>query len=45
MYNNPNDVNYDGNCIIYSKSLTQGKAQKWNNKFLNLKQIIEEQGK
>lgn len=44
MYNNPDDVNYDGNCIIYSKSLTQEKAQKWNNKFLNLKQIIEEQG-
>ena len=44
MYHNHNDVNYDGNCIIYSKSLTQEKVQKWDDKFLNLKQIIEEQG-
>lgn len=28
IYNNPDDVNYDGNCIIYSKSLTQKKSTK-----------------
>lgn len=45
MYQNPEDINYNGNCIIYSKSLTQEQVTKWDNKFLNLKLIIEEQEK
>lgn len=45
MYHNPEDINYNGNCIIYSKSLTQEQVTKWNNKFLNLKLIIAEQEK
>lgn len=44
MYNNKDDVNYNGNCIIYSKSLTAEPVTKWNDKFLNLRLIIEEQG-
>lgn len=45
MYQNPEDINYNGNCIIYSKSLTQEQVTKWDNKFLNLKLIVEEQEK
>lgn len=39
-YNNKNDLNYNGNCVIYSKSLTNEKTSYWNNKFLNLREII-----
>lgn len=42
-YNNKNDFNYDDTCLIYTKVLTNDKIKKWNNKFLNLKQIIEAQ--
>ncbi len=40
VYNNKDDLNYNGNCVIYSKSLTDEIASYWNNRFLNLKQII-----
>lgn len=42
-YDNDNDINYDGTCLIYSKSLDKSKAKYWNNKFLNLKGIVAEQ--
>jgi len=41
-YNNPNDVNYDNTCLIYSKSLYDDiEVSKWDNKFLNLKESDE----
>lgn len=42
-YNNPNDYNYDGNCLIYSYSLCSEKVSLWNNKFLNLKEDIQDE--
>ena len=42
-YNNPNDFNYDNTCLIYSKSLTDEKLKLWNNKFLNLNEIIKKE--
>lgn len=41
-YNNPEDINYDNTCIIYTKSLFNDKPVLWDNKFINLKNIIEE---
>lgn len=37
-YNNLNDYNYDGNCLVYSYSLCNEKVSLWNNRFLNLKE-------
>ena len=42
-YNNEDDCTYDGTCLIYTKSLFDDKPEKWNNRFLNIKGIIEEQ--
>lgn len=42
-YNNPNDVNYDNTCVIFSKSLFETPVTYWDNKFLNLKEIIAAQ--
>lgn len=42
-YNNPNDYNYDGNCLIYSYSLCDEKVSLWNDKFLNLKEDIQDE--
>lgn len=42
-YNNDEDINYDGTCVIYSKSIDNCKVEYWNNKFLNLKEIVDEQ--
>lgn len=42
-YNNPNDYNYNGNCLIYSYSLCDEKVSLWNNKFLNLKEDIQDE--
>lgn len=39
-YNNKEDDNYNNTCLIYSKALCNNKVKYWNNKFLNLKQII-----
>lgn len=36
-YNNLNDYNYNGNCLVYSYSLYNEKVSLWNNRFLNLK--------
>ena len=44
-YNNPDDINYDGTCLIYTKSLDDEKPTYWNDKFLNLKTIVEEEEK
>lgn len=44
-YNNPDDDNYDGTCLIFSKSLTDQPVPYWNNKFINLKGIISDQEK
>ncbi len=44
-YNNPNDYNYDGNCLIYSYSLCAEKVSLWNNKFLNLREYIQDEKK
>ena len=40
-YNNPLDFNYDNTCVIYSKSLVNGNVKRWNNKFLNLNEIVK----
>lgn len=42
-YNNPDDVNYDNNCIIFSKALSENPITYWNNRFMNLKEIIAQQ--
>jgi len=44
-YNNKNDINYNNSCLIYSKALNNDKIEKWNNRFLNLKEIIAEEEK
>lgn len=42
-YNNENDYNYNGNCLIYSYSLINEEVKPWNNRFMNLKEDIEEE--
>ncbi len=42
-YRNKKDVNYDNTCVIYSKSLFDFPVTYWDNKFLNLKNIISMQ--
>lgn len=42
-YNHPDDLNYNNTCIIYTKLLSGEKIENWNNRFLNLIEIIEEQ--
>lgn len=44
-YNNKEDINYDNTCLIYTKSLNNNEIELWNNKFLNLREIINEQEK
>ena len=44
-YQNPDDVSYDGSCLIYSKGINGNKAEYWNNKTINLKGYIEEEKK
>ena len=44
-YNNPEDINYDGTCLIYTKGLNNNKPIYWNNIFLNLREIVEEEKK
>lgn len=37
-YNNPDDINFENTCLIYSKAINDNdKVSMWNNKFLNLK--------
>lgn len=40
-YNNPNDINYDNTCVIYTKSLFGEVPVLWNNRFINLKDMVE----
>ena len=35
-YENSDDYNYDGNCLVYSYSLNGDKIEPWNNRFLFL---------
>ena len=43
-YNCPNDYNYEGTCLIFSKVIdSKYPMEKWNNRFLNLNRIIEQE--
>lgn len=42
-YKNDTDINYNDTCLIYTKALGNNKIKKWDNKFLNLKEITKEQ--
>lgn len=44
-YNNPNDFNYNNTCRIWTKLLFNDKKVKWNNKYLGLKEISEQEKK
>ena len=35
-YNNTNDCNYDGNCLIYSYCLGNEELEFWNNRYANI---------
>lgn len=37
-YNNPNDINFNNSCLVYTKTLNETTDDKqWNNRYLNLK--------
>lgn len=37
-YNNPNDINFNNSCLVYTKNLNETTDDKqWNNRYLNLK--------
>lgn len=42
-YNNKDDYNYNGNCLIYTYSLCNEPPKKWDNKFANIKEDIEDE--
>ncbi len=42
-YNNENDSNYNNACLIYSKSLFDEPVTYWNNAFLNIKGMVQEE--
>lgn len=42
-YNNKDDYNYDGNCLIYTYSLCGDEPKKWNDRFAYVKEDIEEE--
>lgn len=42
-YKNDNDINYDDTCLIYTKSLNNNNVKKWNNRFLNLREIVSQE--
>lgn len=45
-YQNPDDVSHEvGDILIFSKSLTDKKVSKWNNKNINLKEQEAKQSK
>ena len=44
-YNNSNDYNYNGNCLVYSYSLNGDKIKPWNNQFLFLNEDKEDEYK
>lgn len=42
-YNNPNDINYDNSCLIYTKSIDDNvrDIELWNSRCINLKEEDE----
>lgn len=42
-YNNTDDYNYNGNCLIYTYSLCNEPPKKWNDKFAYIKEGIEDE--
>ena len=42
-YNNTDDYNYNGNCLIYTYSLCNEPPKKWNDKFAYIKEEIEDE--
>lgn len=43
-YNRKDDFDYDGTCLIFSMSLNDNdKVYKWNNRFMNLNMIVEDE--
>lgn len=42
-YNNKDDYNYNGNCLIYTYSLCDDEPKKWNDRFANIKEDIEDE--
>lgn len=44
-YNNKNDYNYDGNCLVYSYSLNGDEIEPWNDRFLFLNEDREDEVK
>ena len=37
-YNNTDDINYDGTCLIYTMSFYGDETVPWNNKNIHLKE-------
>lgn len=42
-YNNRDDYNYNGNCLIYTYSLCNEPPKKWNDRFANIKKDIDDE--
>lgn len=42
-YNNKDDYNCNGNCLIYTYSLCNEPPKKWNDRFANIKEDIEDE--
>ncbi len=43
-YDYPGDFDYDGSCLIFTKILDPNdQNKKWNNRFLNLNRIVEQE--
>ena len=43
-YDYPGDFDYDGTCLIFTKILDPNdQNKKWNNRFLNLNRIVEQE--
>ena len=38
-----NDFNYDNTCLIWTKSLFGDSIKEWNNKYLGLKDIVQQE--
>lgn len=42
-YRNKNDYTYNDSCMVYSYALDDSPIEKWNDRFLNLKKITQEE--
>ncbi len=42
-YNNEEDLNFNNSCLVYTKILGNYKEEKWNNRFLNIREMIEKE--